>query len=80
MSAVKNQYYDISHPGMPAALPLLPRFVFILTMNGKPLGAYANEPMALRDLALMKKGDERDGYQSIYAVKLLRIDYTTAPQ
>jgi hypothetical protein len=61
------------HPS-PDALP--PRFVFILTMNGKPLSAYAKEETAQRDVALLTEGDKRDGYESTYAIKLMRVDYT----
>lgn len=94
MSAVKNLFFDELQrsvaPALPSAFPasghptptaLPPRFVFILTMNGKPLSVYANEPTALRDLTLMQEGDKRDGlserYQSTYAVKLMRVDYTS---
>lgn len=86
MSAVKNLFFDeLQRSVAPARFPasghpspnaLAPRFVFILTMNGKPLSAYANEPTALRDLTLMQEGDTADGYQSTYAVKLMRVDYT----
>jgi len=51
--------------------------VFILTMNGKPLSVYASEATAQRDLTVMREGDVRDGYQSTYAVKPMRVDYTT---
>jgi hypothetical protein len=61
----------------PTASPQPPRHVFILTMNGKPLSVYASEATAQRDLTVMREGDVRDGYQSTYAVKPMRVDYTT---
>lgn len=86
MSAVKNLFFDelqrsvaparfpaSGHPS-PDAIP--PRFVFILTMNGKPLSAYAKEETAQRDIALLTEGDKREGCESIYAIKLMRVDYT----
>lgn len=86
MSAVKNLFFDeLQRSVAPARFPasghpspdaLAPRFVFILTMNGKPLSAYAKEETAQRDIALLTEGDKREGYESIYAIKLMRVDYT----
>lgn len=45
-------------------------------MNGKPLSAYANEATAERDIVLLTEGDKREGCESIYAIKLMRVDYT----
>ena len=86
MSAVKNLFFDeLQRSVAPARFPasghpspnaLAPRFVFILTMNGKPLSVYSHEATAQRDLVTMQEGDARDGYQSTYDVKLMRVDYT----
>ena len=86
MSAVKSLFFDelqrslhpARSPATPSASsPSAPRSVFVLTMNGKPLSIYAHEPTALRDLTLMREGDERDGYDNVYFIKEMRIDYTT---
>ena len=80
MSAVKNLFFDELQrsvaPGLPSFSTPSLRTVFILTMNGKPLSVYSNPKTAERDMATMQEGDARDGYQSTYTIKEMRIDYT----
>ena len=82
MSAVKSLFFDelqrSLHPARSPAIPSSPtlKSVFVLTMNGKPLSIYAHEPTALRDLTLLREGDERDGYGDVFFIKEMRIDYT----
>ena len=88
MSAVKSLFFEElqrslaparspAFPSLPSAAAPALRHVFILTMNGQPLSVYAHETTALRDLTLMREGDERDGYDNVYFIKEMRIDYTT---
>jgi hypothetical protein len=62
--------------GHPSPNALAPRFVFILTMNGKPLSVYTKEETAQRDMATLREGDARDGYEATYQIRMMRVDYT----
>ena len=52
-------------------------------MNDKPVSVYAHEITALRDLTLMREGEEQMQARypgcpaSVFFIKEMRIDYTT---